>query len=84
MSFMAIALFCLRGYSRRSVITILNYSETFAWKVSAMEFSWCLRVETILALKVEPSKIMYSKVLAALCRAGDMEKAQWFFDVVVA
>ena len=49
-----------------------------------MEFSWCLRVETILALKVEPSRIMYSKVLAALCRAGDMKKAQWFFDVVVA
>ncbi|KAK7838944.1 pentatricopeptide repeat-containing protein [Quercus suber] len=34
-------------------------------------------LETMLALNVEPSEIMYSKVLAALCRAGDMKKARW-------
>ncbi|KAK7857445.1 pentatricopeptide repeat-containing protein [Quercus suber] len=40
-------------------------------------------LETMLALNVEPSEIMYSKVLAALCRAGDMKKARWFFDFLV-
>nr|POE96600.1 pentatricopeptide repeat-containing protein, mitochondrial [Quercus suber] len=40
-------------------------------------------LETMLALNVEPSEIMYSKVLAALCRAGDMKKARWFLDFLV-
>ena len=34
----------------------------------------------MLALNVKPIKIIFSKVLAALCEAGNMKKVQWLFD----
>uniref|UniRef100_A0A2P2IYJ0 Pentatricopeptide repeat-containing protein At2g26790 n=1 Tax=Rhizophora mucronata TaxID=61149 RepID=A0A2P2IYJ0_RHIMU len=41
-------------------------------------------LETMLALEVNPYKIMYSKVIGALCRAGEMKKAQHIFDIMVS
>ncbi|KAF2290692.1 hypothetical protein GH714_015020 [Hevea brasiliensis] len=36
----------------------------------------------MLALNVEPSKVIYGRIIAALCRVGDVRNAQSVFDIM--
>jgi pentatricopeptide repeat protein len=42
-----------------------------------------LLLERMLALNVEPKRIMYSKLIASLCQAEEVQKARLFFDSLV-